>query len=70
MVTVFDMASGEMISGAFAEPAMDTQQWAPGFDVMARLQEVAAEPAAEAKTYHLPADIAALPIEQFLAKQF
>lgn len=70
MVTVFDIASGEVLSCAGAEPAMDSQQWAPGFEAMARLQPVAAETAEQAKPgSQLPADIAALPVEQFLAKQ-
>lgn len=68
MVSVYDMATGETITDADAESTLHTQQWAPGLDVMPRLQPVATEVAPEAAR-QLPADIAMLPVELLLAKQ-
>jgi len=69
MVTVYNMATGEQLGSAFAEPEVQVRQDAMAFAVELRLQPVADETNHAPLTRCMPADIAILPVEQFLSSQ-
>ena len=70
MVTVYDMATGEQLGCAIAEPEVQAVQDAMAFAVELRLQPVAHEPSHTPINHHLPADLATLPVNQFLSKHY
>ncbi len=70
MVTVYDMATGEQLDCPTTAPAVQGRQDAMAFSVEARLQPVTDECVPTPAARRMPADIATLPVAQFLSKQY